>query len=57
MLYGTVAPMNLQVVKEFYEKLRYVVDFDRAGYLQNSSCIFMREELWRKLVKKDIILL
>jgi GNAT superfamily N-acetyltransferase len=42
---ATVATMNFQSAKAFYKKLWYVVDFERSGYTQNSSCIFMRKEL------------
>jgi predicted GNAT family acetyltransferase len=42
---ATVATMNFQGAKAFYEKLGYVSDFERPGYTQNSSCHFMRKEL------------
>ncbi|MCE2991615.1 MAG: GNAT family N-acetyltransferase [Candidatus Jidaibacter sp.] len=42
---ATVATMSFQGAKTFYEKLGYVVDFERLGYTQNSSCHFMRKEL------------
>jgi GNAT superfamily N-acetyltransferase len=42
---ATVATMSFQGAKAFYEKLGYVTDFERPGYTQNSSCIFMRKEL------------
>ena len=29
----------------FYEKLGYVKDFERFGYIENSSCIFMKKLL------------
>jgi hypothetical protein len=32
-------------LKSFYEKLGYVVDFERHGYTQNSSCIFLKRSL------------
>ena len=42
---ATVATMSFQGAKAFYEKLGYVVDFERAGYTQNSSCIFLKRSL------------
>ena len=42
---ATVATMSFQGAKSFYEKLGYVVDFERPSYTQNSSCYFMRKEL------------
>lgn len=42
---ATVATMSFQGAKTFYEKLEYVVDFERHGYTQNSSYHFLRKEL------------
>ncbi len=42
---ATVATMSFQGAKAFYEKLGYVVDFERPGYTQNSSCIFLKRSL------------
>ena len=42
---ATVATMSFQRAKAFYEKLGYVVDFERAGYSQNSSCILLKRSL------------
>ncbi|HFF3630113.1 TPA: GNAT family N-acetyltransferase [Legionella pneumophila] len=42
---ATVAIMSFQGAKAFYEKLGYVVDFERAGYTQNSICIFLKRSL------------
>ncbi|MFM8454515.1 MAG: GNAT family N-acetyltransferase [Gammaproteobacteria bacterium] len=42
---ATVATMSFQGAKTFYEKLGYVSDFDRPGYTQNSSCIFLKRSL------------
>jgi GNAT superfamily N-acetyltransferase len=42
---ATVASMSFQGAKSFYEKLGYVVDFERLGYVQGSSCIFMKLSL------------
>jgi hypothetical protein len=37
--------MSFQGAREFYEKLGYVVDFERTGYTKNSSMLFMKKEL------------
>ncbi|MBP7190708.1 MAG: GNAT family N-acetyltransferase [Rickettsiaceae bacterium] len=42
---ATACTMSFQGALGFYEKLGYVMDFERDGYRQNSSCIFMRKEL------------
>lgn len=42
---ATVATMSFQGAKTFYEKLGYVIDFNRPGYTKNSSCHSMRKEL------------
>jgi len=42
---AAVATMTFQGAKSFYEKLGYVVDFERHGYTQNSSCIFLKRSL------------
>ncbi len=42
---ATVATMSFQCAKSFYEKLGYVSDFERQGYTQNSSCIFLKRSL------------
>ncbi len=42
---ATVATMSFQGAKAFYEKLGYLVDFERPGYTQNSSCIFLKRSL------------
>lgn len=42
---ATVATMSFQGAKTFYEKLGYVSDFERQGYTQNSSCIFLKRSL------------
>lgn len=42
---ATVATMSFQGAKAFYEKLGYVVDFERSGYTQNSSYIFLRKKI------------
>ena len=42
---ATVCTMSFQKARTFYEKLGYVVDFERSGYEQNSSCIFLKRSL------------
>ena len=42
---ATVATMNFQSAQAFYEKLGYVSDFERHGYSQHSSCIFLKRSL------------
>ena len=42
---ATVVTMSFQGAVVFYEKLGYIMDFERGGYTQNSSCHFMRKEL------------
>lgn len=42
---ATVSTMSFQGAKEFYEKLGYVVNFKRDGYVENSSCLFLSREL------------
>jgi GNAT superfamily N-acetyltransferase len=42
---ATIATMNFQGAKIFYEKLGYIVDFERSGYANNSSCIFLKRSL------------
>ena len=42
---ATVATMSFQSAKAFYEKLGYEVDFERSGYTQNSSCLFLKRSL------------
>lgn len=42
---ATVATMSFQGAKSFYAKLGYVSDFERPGYTQNSSCIFLKRSL------------
>jgi ribosomal protein S18 acetylase RimI-like enzyme len=38
---ATLATMSFHRALEFYKKLGYTVDFERPGYAQNSSCIFL----------------
>ncbi len=42
---ATVATMSFQGAKAFYEKLEYIVDFERTGYTHSSSCIFLKRSL------------
>ena len=42
---ATVATMSFQEVVIFYEKLGYIKDFERSGYNQGASCIFMKKKL------------
>lgn len=42
---ATITTMSFQQAKTFYETLGYVLDFERQGYAQNSSCLFMRKKL------------
>ncbi len=42
---ATVATMSFQGAQSFYERLGYFSDFERAGYTQNSSCIFLKRAL------------
>lgn len=42
---ATVQTMSFQGAEVFYEKLGYVQDFKRAGYVNESNCIFMRKTL------------
>ncbi len=42
---ATVSTMSFQGANAFYEKLGYVVDFERNGYVNGSSCLFLRKDL------------
>lgn len=42
---ATVQTMSFQGAQSFYEKLGYVQDFKRTGYVNGSNCIFMRKAL------------
>lgn len=42
---ATFVTMILQGLKAFYEQLEYLVYFQREGYIQNSSCLFLRLNL------------
>jgi GNAT superfamily N-acetyltransferase len=42
---ATVATMTFQGAVVFYEQLGYRVDFEQKGYIQDSSCLFMRKSI------------
>ena len=42
---ATVSTMSFQGANTFYEKLGYVVDFERNGYANYSSCLFLKKDL------------
>lgn len=42
---ATVATMSFQGVKGFYEKLGYECDFERRGYINGVTCMFLRKLL------------
>lgn len=42
---ATVNTMSFQGAQSFYERLGYVVDFQRPGYAHNTSCIFLKRSL------------
>ena len=42
---ATVVTMSFQDAVIFYEKLGYIIDFERQGYTKNSSCLFLRKSL------------
>lgn len=42
---STAVTMDFQQARIFYEKLGYVCDFERQGYVQDSICYFLRKSL------------
>jgi len=42
---ATVSTMSFQNARAFYEKLRYTVYYDLKGYINNTSCHFLKLEL------------
>ncbi len=42
---ATVSTMSFQRAKSFYEKLGYEVDFERIGYVNESTCYFMSKSI------------
>ena len=43
--FATIQTMSFQKAVHFYERLGYATDFTRAGYVNNSQCLFMRKPL------------
>ncbi len=43
--FASVCTMSFQNTKMFYEKLGYIVDFERGGYVNQSSCFFLKKVL------------
>lgn len=42
---ATVATMSFQDAREFYENLGYECDFERHGYVDNATCMFLKKVL------------
>lgn len=42
---ATIATMSFQKAAKFYQKLGYVCDFERIGYSNGASCLFMKKIL------------
>ncbi len=42
---ATVSTMSFQHAKSFYEKLGYEINFERTGYVNESSCYFMSKSI------------
>lgn len=42
---ATVNTMSFQKARSFYEHLGYICDFERDGYTNGGSCIFLRKTL------------
>lgn len=42
---ATVATMSFQGAVAFYEKLGYVIDFERKGYINGSSVVYLKKDL------------
>jgi GNAT superfamily N-acetyltransferase len=42
---ATLCSMSFQGAVQFYEKLGYYIDLDRAGYINGSHCVFLSKEL------------
>lgn len=42
---ATASTMSFQHALSFYKKLGYIIDFERLGYTQDSSCIFLKKSL------------
>ena len=44
-LMATVVTMSFQGAQAFYEKLGYICDFERLGYVKGSRCLFLKKKL------------
>jgi GNAT superfamily N-acetyltransferase len=42
---ATVSTISFQNAQSFYEHLGYVCDFERTGYIHDSTCLFLRKSL------------
>ncbi len=42
---ATVATMDFQNARLFYEALGYQCDFERQGYVENATCLFLKKIL------------
>ena len=42
---ATCATMSFQSARSFYEALGYQCDFERPGYIENATCVFLRKSL------------
>ena len=42
---ATVATISFQNAQSFYEALGYQPDFERPGYINGSSCVFLKKSL------------
>ncbi len=42
---ATVSTMSFQNALNFYKKLGYSPDFERSGYVDGATCIFLRKNL------------
>lgn len=43
--FASVATMDFQKATDFCEKMGYISDFERTGYIKNSRCIFFKRDL------------
>ncbi len=42
---ASILTMSFQSARGFYERLGYECDLERHGYIDNSSCLFLKKEL------------
>lgn len=42
---ATVATLDFQKARSFYEHMGYECDFERSGYIHGSSCVFLKKIL------------